>query len=261
MRSRNIKPGYFKNEELAACAPLTRILFAGLWCMADRDGRTKDRPKRIKADVLPYDDCDCDAMLGELVAHGFIERYESEGQAVIQVNNFVTHQRPHPKEPSESLPAKPCTNPARTRKKISVPGEYLASCALPSFPSESTSLTPSPVAQPRRAGRKTPPAGFDEFWSAYPRKVGKGDAQKAWAALPPDGDLLGKILTAVKWQAGREEWTRDGGRYVPHPATWLRAERWLDERATPPPGEDEYGEVESGPVSVEYARKLLGDAL
>jgi hypothetical protein len=53
-RSRNIKPGFFLNDELAECEPLARILFAGLWCIADREGRLEDRPKRIKAEVLPY---------------------------------------------------------------------------------------------------------------------------------------------------------------------------------------------------------------
>ena len=47
-RARNIKPGFFLNEELGVLPPLVRILFAGLWCIADRDGRLEDRPKRIK---------------------------------------------------------------------------------------------------------------------------------------------------------------------------------------------------------------------
>jgi len=46
-RSRNIKPGFFRNEMLAECSPLARLLFAGLWCLADRFGRLEDRPKRI----------------------------------------------------------------------------------------------------------------------------------------------------------------------------------------------------------------------
>lgn len=88
MRARNIKPGYFKSDELAELPALTRILFAGLWCVADRAGRLEDRPKRIKADVLPYDDCDVDTMLGELAGAGFILRYETAAGRFIQVTNF-----------------------------------------------------------------------------------------------------------------------------------------------------------------------------
>jgi len=52
-RARNIKPGFFKNDQLAECHPLARLLFAGLWCEADRAGRLKDRPKRLKVECLP----------------------------------------------------------------------------------------------------------------------------------------------------------------------------------------------------------------
>ena len=104
-RSRNIKPGFFKNEQLAECSPLSRILFAGLWCLADRAGRLEDRPKRIRAEVLPYDDGSVDAMLDELNQGGFIVRYSHNGQGFIQVTNFLKHQNPHCKEQASSIPA------------------------------------------------------------------------------------------------------------------------------------------------------------
>ena len=48
MRARNIKPGFFRDEQLMQVPPLGRILFAGLWCLADREGRLPDRPAQIK---------------------------------------------------------------------------------------------------------------------------------------------------------------------------------------------------------------------
>lgn len=104
-RSRNIKPGYFQNEDLAECHPLARILFAGLWCEADRAGRLEDRPKRIKAAVLPYDDCDVDDLLEQLRVRGFIERYEADGKRYIQIAEFAKHQTPHMKEAASTIPA------------------------------------------------------------------------------------------------------------------------------------------------------------
>jgi hypothetical protein len=104
-RARNIKPGYFKNDVLAECSPLARILFAGLWCEADREGRLEDRPKKIKAECLPYDECDIDELLGQLVARGFIHRYVAEGKAYIAVCEFAKHQNPHCKEQASSIPA------------------------------------------------------------------------------------------------------------------------------------------------------------
>ena len=106
-RSRNIKPGFFLNDELAECDPLARLLFAGLWCIADREGRLEDRPKRIKAEVLPYDDCDIDQLLNQLAEHGFIIRYEIAGNRYIQVTNFSKHQNPHVREAASNIPPPP----------------------------------------------------------------------------------------------------------------------------------------------------------
>jgi hypothetical protein len=104
-RARNIKPGFFKNDLLAECQPLARILFAGLWCEADRAGRLEDRPKRLKADILPYDECDIDALLAELSNRGFIVRYVVDGKGFIAVPEFGKHQNPHCKEPASTIPA------------------------------------------------------------------------------------------------------------------------------------------------------------
>lgn len=104
-RLRVLKPRFFTNEDLADVCPLGRLLFQGLWCWADREGRLEDRPKRIKIEILPYDDCDVDELLEELQGKGFILRYESGGQRYIQVVNFKKHQSPHIKEGPSTIPA------------------------------------------------------------------------------------------------------------------------------------------------------------
>ena len=107
-RARNIKPGFFDNEILGELPALTRLLFIGLWCLADREGRLQDRPKRIKKELLGYDDVTSDgvdAMLQQLCENGFIQRYEVDGDRYIQVTNFVKHQNPHCKEQESMIPA------------------------------------------------------------------------------------------------------------------------------------------------------------
>jgi uncharacterized protein YdaU (DUF1376 family) len=69
--------------------------------------------------------------------------------------------------------------------------------------------------------------GFTEFWQAYPRKVGKGAAEKAWAKASPD---LQAVLTALAWQTKQDGWTKDGGAFIPHPGTYLNQRRWEDEK-------------------------------
>lgn len=70
---------------------------------------------------------------------------------------------------------------------------------------------------------------FDVFWSAYPRHVAKQAALSAWQKLKPDGELLDRIMEGLaRWKAS-DDWQRDDGRYIPHPATWLNGKRWEDE--------------------------------
>ncbi|WP_289365882.1 hypothetical protein [Pantoea stewartii] len=106
-RSRNIKPGFFTNDELAECSPLARLLFAGLWTIADKEGRLDDRPKKIKALVLPFDNVNCDDCLKQLHDRQFINRYSVDGNAYIQISNWKKHQNPHCKEAASEIP-EPC---------------------------------------------------------------------------------------------------------------------------------------------------------
>jgi hypothetical protein len=89
---------------------------------------------------------------------------------------------------------------------------------------DADATTPSSSAEP-----KTAVEGFGEFWSAYPRKVGKDAAAKAFAKRKPDAALLAAMLAAIEAQRSAEQWRRDGGQYIPHPATWLNQGRWQDE--------------------------------
>lgn len=90
----------------------------------------------------------------------------------------------------------------------------------------------------KNAKPKKPKPDMDAFaavWSAYPRKVSKGSAEKAWVKLCPAPDLIAAIHAAVIAQARSFKWQAEP-QYIPHLATWLNAKRWEDEveRAPPP---------------------------
>jgi predicted phage replisome organizer len=70
---------------------------------------------------------------------------------------------------------------------------------------------------------------FEHFWAVYPRKVGKKDAVKAWNKLEPDETLTHQIIEGVERWKLSTQWTKDGGQYIPYPATFLNGERWKDE--------------------------------
>lgn len=70
---------------------------------------------------------------------------------------------------------------------------------------------------------------FDRFWELYPRKKSKGQAEKVWARLRPNDELFASILTGLERAKASYDWQKEGGKYIPYPATWLNAKGWEDE--------------------------------
>lgn len=97
-RSRNIKPAFFLNDCLADIHPLGRLLFIGLWTIADFKGCLAYSPRKIKAQVLPYDDCDIEALMINLEQARFIRKYVNCGNTYIKITAFEAHQNPHKNE-------------------------------------------------------------------------------------------------------------------------------------------------------------------
>lgn len=236
-RARNIKPGFFKNENLVDLPYETRLLFIGLWTLADREGRLEDRPKRIKMEIFPADDVNVDACLDQLQASGFILRYTVGDARYIQVLAFTKHQHPHVKEGASTIPApgfvpteEPEAPDEHHASPVQAPDEHHAS------PSESPlPITENPL--PTHTDADAPDAGtgldyspdFLAFYTAYPKRVGKGAAWRAWKRIKPTKALQGKMIEAVQAQRNWPQWQRENGKYIPNPATWLNEGRWDDE--------------------------------
>lgn len=122
--------------------------------------------------------------------------------------------------------------------------------------------TPQPPKGGKRRARESAddglPHGFPEFWAEYPRKDAKADAVKAWKAIRLHivTDNLEPLMAGLRAWRRNEQWAKDGGKFIPLPATFLRGMRWLDEAVTgrksgpqlpgaatlfaPKPGTDEY---------------------
>jgi len=97
---------------------------------------------------------------------------------------------------------------------------------------------PAPSAHPtdeegrkeeKEAGASVYPSDFEEFWQAYPKKKGKGAALKAWKATKSIRPETFKLVLVVGKLSESHDWTKDGGKWVPNPATWLNAHGWADE--------------------------------
>ena len=109
-RIRYLKPDFFIDEDIAELPYEVRLFFQGLWCSADKAGRLEDRPKKLKVQILPYDNVDVEKMLNLLVKpkngnrRPFIIRYEIENEKYIQIVNWNKHQKPHHTEKDSIIP-------------------------------------------------------------------------------------------------------------------------------------------------------------
>lgn len=193
-RLRTIKPGFFLDDELADCSPLARLLFAGLWTIADREGRLEDRPKRIKAETLPYDSCDVNALLEELRAHKFIVRYVADDTPYIAIPTWSKHQNPHVKEGPSTIPA-PCKNSARHNADPVEPcSSCLGSCLGSCLVSGDLGLVIVDETPSTGASEATE---FAEWWDAYGKVGSKADAQTLYAWWRKHGAEHGELMLAA----------------------------------------------------------------
>lgn len=101
-----------------------------------------------------------------------------------------------------------------------------------------------PLPNPSKKRRKiateksvlTVPPGFEKWYAKYPKKKARADAEKAWTQMNPPLDAA---LKALEWQVSDADWTKDGGKFIPFPATYLRARRWEDQRTEARPSRPE----------------------
>lgn len=233
-RARNIKPGFFKNDVLVELPFEYRLLFIGVWTMADRAGRLEDRPTKIRMEVFPADSVDVDSGLQALHDKGFIARYAVDGVRYIQILTWDKHQNPHMKEAQSTIPA-PCLHSASpvqapTKADTSPADSLIPDSLIPD--SKQEHVQPSPAR-----------SRFDEFWREYPNKKSRQEAAKSWKKqkLDPRADEL--IAHVRLMTAEDSDWKRG---YAPMGSTYLNQARWEDVPKRPP---------DSGPAMTQATSK------
>ena len=215
MPLRFLRPGLTTSACWNSASWQAQSFYVRLITLADDYGRYDGRWQILRSHAFPlHEEITCKQMLAlceQLQTHGLADFYRTpDGKEVVELTKWKERPR------SESrFPAK---NDFCEQMFANV-----VKCSLPT-PSPSPSPSPSPYAQQELSG-------FADFYGLYPRKVARGEAEKAWKALKPDDALKARIITAIRAQRENPEWSRDGGKFIPHPATWLRARRWEDEAA------------------------------
>lgn len=213
-----IKPEFWDDQKLCSVSRDARLTFIGLWTNSDDYGVVKGHPAWLKSQIFPYDDIKIQAFqswLNELEGLHVILPFKDKNEFYYYIRNFDKHQVINRKSR--------CRNPQ--------PPDGLNECSMSAhgvIMDETETETETEVKQKRKT-TLADGGGFDRFWTAYPKKVGKLSAQKAWSRLngtrPPIESILSKIDDLKK----SDQWTKDGGQYIPNPATWLNRGGWDDE--------------------------------
>lgn len=246
-RARTIKPGFFTNEEVGSLPALTRLLFIGLWTLADRDGKLEYRPLRIKAHIFPFDSVNVEKSLEQLERCGLVVIYDVDAVKYIMIPTWGKHQHPHIKEPASTIPAPvlhhaepgsaPCeTSAGQVQKR---PITYYCN------PDLEPPLTPPVgvecVTEPPLVTRQR--AWFEEFWSEVWLKVGKDGVWAKFKSRVRDEKTFLKVMAGVKRDAPIQR--SKERQFQVHPKTWMNEGRWKDEEEPaalfgPPAQEDDF---------------------
>ncbi len=250
-RIRSIKPEFWSDRKLArALSRDARLLYIGLWNYADEHARLLGDVRLIKGAIFPYDD-DLDAvtvarLLAQVIDSGRAIAYEVDGDPYLWLPKLADHQRLEPGRVESRLPVPPDTGqlglfdddnapPSVPGANGSAPGaDKSALTRALQVAGSREQVAGSKGARgahqpaPRRGAYSLPPgpdADFAAFWAAYPRKVAKGAALKAW---PKACKLADPAVIAAAAAAFRDSPRRNPD-YTPHASTWLNAQRWADE--------------------------------
>jgi hypothetical protein len=195
-----------------------QVLYPLIVTNTDDWGRMAGDAFTIKNVVLPTSarkEGDFELALQALDQVGLITRYAINSDIYLQVNQFDAHQPNLQKRTNSKFPEIP-----------EIPGDSGISQKVPLNLTE-LKRTESKRTEPRSLERVADTL-FDNFWAAYPKKKAKDQAKKEWDKRRPDHALLDTMLSALRVQARSDDWIRDGGRFIPHPATWLHQARWTD---------------------------------
>lgn len=216
-RIRTIKPEIVQSESLGRVSREARLCFVLLWTQADDAGRLRANSRLLASLLYPYDDDAANLMddwLDELEAEGCVRRYVVNGNTYLDIPNWRDHQKiDHAKD--SKLP------------------EYSEAVAKRREDSREERRPSRQISQDQgrdqgREGTKERAADaareFEAFWNCYPRKQGKGAAERAFKQAVSQTSLP-DLLAALERQ--KPNWTDP--KFTPMPATWLNGKRWLDE--------------------------------
>lgn len=154
--------------------------------------------------------------LNDLQQNGLIMLYSANGDEFLFVPDFV-----------EKQPQLRADREGKSRIPIPTPDQL------------QSNSRPTPAQVKLSKDKLMVKNGFEIFYKEYPRKVGKRKSKETFNKINPNQQLLDKMLKSIEHVKKSDDWQKENGKYIPHPATWLNQERWEDEINEKPKRYDE----------------------
>lgn len=266
MPNRIIKESICVSESIDSLSWFDEVFFYRLIVNCDDYGRLDARPAILKARLFPLKDITAGIItdaLRDLEAAGMVLLYQSRDKPFLQLVSWEAHQSIRAKRSKYPAPgivpaeagdgcsgfhkqfgsgfagtqAGECMEKTEAiHNSIDCQGNNSAGiCGQMHADADGCARNPIQTnlkQNPNLYLNPNPSDGeglFDEFWAAYPKKAGKKDARRVWEKLCPNRDLAKEITKGLLQWRQSAQWCKDGGRYIPYPATFLNGERWKDE--------------------------------
>lgn len=243
MPNRLIKDSFRTSDKIASLTDFEFRLWVSLIVSVDDAGRGDARPAIIKGNAFPLRERvtakDINDALHGLAAKGCVSLYEVDGKPYFWFPTWADHQRIRECKPKYPEPPEEFSLP----QTAATCGDLRQSAAICGDLRPESESNPNPNPNPNPNTPQPPQGGrFGEFWMQYPKKVGKGAAEKAFERIKPDKQTFDRMMDAISAQKRSRQWTENNGQYIPNPATWLNQRRWEDEL---PQGETEVKQLPS----------------
>lgn len=227
MPNRIIKESIATSESLSEVSAEAERLFWRLVVKADDYGLYHGNPKILASMCFPLNppkEKTLNSWLAELIQAGMVGTYTDDGKRYLKLLSWEKHQQQRAKKSKFPLPQE------FDSTCLQVNGyQMLANVPVNGNVNENEKRETKTGAKTCPNGAKGIPPAFERFWQSYPRKTNKQDALKAWKQVAPDDTLVDQILAGVERWKHSDLWTRDGGKFICYPATFLRGRRWEDE--------------------------------
>ena len=226
MPNRILREKSLTSPTLAKLSDAGERLFWRLIAVADDHGRFEAEADVVRSACFPkllskFSITRVERLLRDLDAAGLIQLYHVKDRTYGAFLTWKDYQRVRAE--TSKFPAPDCGHP---QTSADIGGQARTSAPVVGNRSRESRVVVG--------NRESDHAAFSRWWAAYPRKVGKADALKAWLKLKPDPAVQTTILEAVARQRTWPQWVKNGGQFIPHPATWLNGRRWEDEEPSAP---------------------------